>query len=241
MSLRVAWASDPGLERDENEDSVLVKQPHGNLDALLIVADGMGGHASGQVASKIAVETTAAELADDGDLSPDHLRNVLGRVNAAVYAAARANAANSGMGSTLVVAAIHDGRLGLLNCGDSPAYLIRGGTVQEIYQNHSWPAEQVRAGILRPEEAINHPLKHRLARAVGIWDHVKGYATELELEVGDVILLCSDGVEEAGISTDELEALLEHDDLQRYVNAVIQLARERGAPDNITVAVARVE
>jgi PPM family protein phosphatase len=241
MTLRVAWASDPGLEREENEDSVFVQQPHGGLDALLVVADGMGGHASGQVASKIAVETAAAELADDGDLSADHLRDVLGRVNAAVYAAARANSANSGMGSTLVVAAIDGARLGLLNCGDSPAYLIRGGEVQEIYQNHSWPAEQVRAGILKPEEAVNHPLKHRLARAVGIWDHVKGYASLVELEVGDVVLLCSDGVEEAGISTDELHQLLEHDDLEKYVNAVIQLARERGAPDNVTVAVARVE
>lgn len=241
MSLRLAWASDPGLERNGNEDSVLVKQPHGKLDAVLIVADGMGGHAAGQVASKIAAETAAAELADDGDLTPEHMRDVLGRVNAAVYAAARANSANSGMGSTLVLAAIHGGRLGLLNCGDSPAYLFRAGTVKEIYQNHSWPAEQVRAGILRAEEAVNHPLKHRLARAVGIWDHVKGYATELELEVGDVILLCSDGVEEAGISTDELEQLLEHDDLEKYVNAVIQLARDRGAPDNVTVAVARVE
>jgi protein phosphatase len=241
MALRLAWATDPGLEREENEDSVFVSHDPGSADGLLVIADGMGGHASGQVASRLVADTVGGELKGSIALDPERLRDALVKANTAVYEAARANSENAGMGSTLVLAAIRDGRMGLLNVGDSPAYLFRSGTVTEIYQNHSWPSEQARAGIIPPEEVANHPLKHRLARAVGVWDHVKPYTTELDLELGDVVLLCSDGVEEAGVTPDEVRGLLENDDLQAAVEEVIGLCRERGAPDNVTVAAARIE
>jgi protein phosphatase len=242
MDVRVAWSSDPGLERHENEDSVFAATEIGGLDALLVIADGMGGHASGQVASRLAVDAVRHELSANGrGVDDDRMRDVLNRANAAVYAAAKARSQDANMGTTLVVAAIKDATLHVLNCGDSPAYLFRSGNAEEVYQNHSWPAEQARAGIISPEQVPNHPMKHRLARAVGVWDHVKGYAATRKLEPGDVVMLCSDGVEEAGITIDELHGLLEHDDLQACVEAIIRLARERGAPDNVTVAVARVE
>jgi serine/threonine protein phosphatase PrpC len=241
MTLSLAWASDPGLERDENEDSVFVSRDMGRLDALLVVADGMGGHASGQIASKLVAETVTDELSDHGDIDGERLTKALAKANTVVYEAARAKSENAGMGSTLVLAAIKDRRLGLLNVGDSPAYLFRSGTVTEIYQNHSWPSEQARAGIIAPEEVANHPMKHRLARAVGVWDHVKAYTNELELEPGDVVVLCSDGVEEAGVTTDEVRTLMEKEDLQAAVEELVSLCRERGAPDNVTVAAVRVE
>jgi PPM family protein phosphatase len=241
MSLRVAWATDPGLEREENEDAVFVSSAAGRLDALLLVADGMGGHASGQVASKLLADTISDELRSDGGLDPQNLPAAFARANTAVYEAARASSENAGMGSTLVMAAIRDGKLSLLNVGDSPAYLFRSGTVTEIYQNHSWPSEQARAGIIKPEDVANHPMKHRLARAVGVWDHVKPYTTQLDLERGDVVLLCSDGVEESGVSPNELRELLEGEDLDTALDSVIALCRQRGAPDNVTVAAARVE
>jgi PPM family protein phosphatase len=241
MPLRLAWATDPGLERDQNEDSVFVSAESGRLDGLLVVADGMGGHASGQVASKIVADTIGGELTSEGGLDPTRLPEVFARANTAVYEAARANSENAGMGSTVVMAAFQDGRMRLLNVGDSPAYLFRSGTVKEIYQNHSWPSEQARAGIIKPEDVANHPMKHRLARAVGVWDHVKPYTTELELEPGDVVVLCSDGVEEAGVTAEELREMLEDEDLDAAVKSVIALCRERGAPDNVTVAAARIE
>jgi serine/threonine protein phosphatase PrpC len=241
MPLRLAWATDPGLERDQNEDSVFVSEDAGRLDALLLVADGMGGHASGQVASKIVADTISGELRSDGGLDPQNLAAAFARANTAVYEAARATSENAGMGSTVVMAAVKDGRMAMLNVGDSPAYLFRSGTVTEIYQNHSWPSEQARAGIIKPEDVANHPMKHRLARAVGVWDHVKPYTTQLELEPGDVVLLCSDGVEEAGVSTEELRGLLEGEDLEAAVKSVIALCRQRGAPDNVSVAALRVE
>ena len=145
------------------------------------------------------------------------------------------------MGSTVVMATIKDGRLCLLNVGDSPAYLFRSGTITEIYQNHSWPSEQARAGIITPEQVANHPQKHRLARAVGVWDQVKAFTNELDLQRGDVVLLCSDGVEEAGVTTEEVRAMMEKEDLQAAVEDLVDLCRERGAPDNVTIAAVRVE
>jgi len=241
MGLRLAWATDPGLEREENEDSVYVASDVGRLDALLVVADGMGGHASGQVASRLVAETVSKELSGDSDFGDDHLKGALAKANTAVFEASKSRSENAGMGSTVVLAAIKNQRLGLLNVGDSPAYLLRSGTITEIYQNHSWPSEQARAGIIAETEVANHPMKHRLARAVGVWDQVKAFTNELELEVGDVVVLCSDGVEEAGVTIDELRELLEKDDLQAAVEQLITLCRERGAPDNISVAAVRVE
>jgi len=241
MALRLAWATDPGLEREENEDSVFVSAELGRLDALLVVADGMGGHASGQVASKLLAKSVSDQLSGGGDIGGEHLTEVLARANTVVFEASQASSENAGMGSTLVVVAIRDGRLGLLNVGDSPAYLFRAGTVTEIYQNHNWPSEQARAGIIPPEEVANHPMKHRLARAVGVWDHVKAFTNELALEEGDLVVLCSDGVEEAGVNPGEIRELLDKEDLQTAVEDLIDLCRSRGAPDNVTVAAVRVE
>src|SRR5712691_6817990 len=123
LRLRVAWATDPGLEREENEDSVVVWRNKAGLDSLLIVCDGMGGHAAGQTASSIACKTFAAVLAEDGDEGPDlnRLKRACKQANSAVFDAARKNPEWAGMGSTLVVAAIRGGDLGLVNVGDSPA------------------------------------------------------------------------------------------------------------------------
>ena len=241
MGLLLAWATDPGLARENNEDSVFVSRDMGSLDALLVVADGMGGHASGQVASKLVADTVSDELSDASNIGGEDLKAVLAKVNSTVYQASLAQSENAGMGSTVVMAAIKDGRLCLLNVGDSPAYLFRSGTSTEIYQNHSWPSEQARAGIITPEQVANHPQKHRLARAVGVWDQVKAFTNELDLQRGDVVLLCSDGVEEAGVTTEEVRTMMEKEDLQAAVEDLVDLCRERGAPDNVTIAAVRVE
>ena len=244
MRLKIAWATDPGLERDENEDSVLVWRNKAGLDTLIVVCDGMGGHAAGQHASSIAVKTVTEVLAEDGGEGPeiDRLKKACKEANTAVFDAAKDNPEWLGMGSTMVIAAIRSGELGLLNVGDSPAYLFRNGFAKLISQDHSWPAEQVRLGLIKPEEAVNHPLKHRLTRAVGVWEQIQPFTDKMKLEEGDAVVLCSDGVETAGVSVEEMGRLLLKDgNLDRGAERVIERCRELGAPDNVTLAVARVE
>ena len=244
MRLRIAWATDPGLEREENEDSVAVWRNKAGLDTLIVVCDGMGGHAAGQHASEIAVKTVTKVLAEDGQEGPDveRLKRACKEANTAVFAAARDNPEWAGMGSTMTIAAIRSGEIGLLNVGDSPAYLFRNGLAKLISQDHSWPAEQVRLGLIKPEEAASHPLKHRLTRAVGVWEQIQAFTDKIELNEGDAIVLCSDGVETAGVSVEEMGRLLLADgNLDRGAERVIERCRELGAPDNVTLAVARVE
>jgi protein phosphatase len=145
------------------------------------------------------------------------------------------------MGSTMVVAAIAGSDMALLNVGDSPAYLIRNREARLISQDHSWPAEQVRLGVIKPEEAVDHPMKHRLTRAIGVWEQITVYTDKVRLKPGDQVVLCSDGVETAGVSVDEMRQMLSGEDLEAGVKRVIERCRERGAPDNITLAVARLE
>ena len=244
MRLRTASATDPGLEREENEDSVMVWRNKAGLDTLLVVCDGMGGHAAGQTASSIATKTFTAALAEDGDEGPDlnRLKKACRQANTAVYEASKRNPDWSGMGSTLTVVAIRGGELGLVNVGDSPAYLFRNGSGKLISQDHSWSAEQVRLGVIKPEEAADHPLKHRLTRAVGVWESIPAYTDKLKLEEGDTVVLCSDGIETAGVGVEEMAKLLMKDgDLEKGLKRVIERCLELGAPDNISIAVARVE
>jgi protein phosphatase len=244
LRLRVAWATDPGLEREENEDAVVVWRNKAGLDTLLVVCDGMGGHAAGQTASSIASKTITRILAEDGDEGPDltRLSRACKQANTAVFEASEENPEWKGMGSTVVVVAIRGSDLGILNVGDSPAYLFRNGTPQLISQDHSWPAEQVRLGVIKPEEAAGHPLKHRLTRAVGVWESIQSFTDKMKIQEGDTVVLCSDGVETAGVSVEEMGKLLFEDgNLDNGAKRVIERCRELGAPDNVTLAVARVE
>jgi protein phosphatase len=243
VRVLLAWATDPGLQREENEDSVLVWRDRAGLDALLVVCDGMGGHAAGHLASSIASETIAASLTRDGKkgASTERLEAATAEANTAVHASAQQNPAWTGMGSTMTVVAIDSGYLGLINIGDSPAYLFRDGTWKAISEDHSWPAEQVRIGVLSEEEARDHPLKHRLTRAVGVWEQIQAFTDRMKLHAGDTIVICSDGVETAGVSVDEMWGLIKGSDLKAGIKRVIDRCRALGAPDNITLAVARLE
>jgi protein phosphatase len=145
------------------------------------------------------------------------------------------------MGSTLTVVAIGGDQLGVINVGDSPAYLFRNGAWRAISQDHSWPAEQVRMGLLSEDEARDHPLKHRLTRAVGVWERITAFSDRMELQPGDTVIVCTDGVETAGVSVEEMWALIKGGDLKAGIKRVIDRCKSLGAPDNVTLAVVRLE
>lgn len=243
MPLKLAWATDPGLQREENEDAVLVERGLGGLEALIVVCDGMGGHAAGHLASSIASETFVRAIREDGGRGPDpdRLRAASVEANSAVHGASQQNAAWSGMGSTLTVVAIEGNQLAIVNVGDSPAYLFRKGDWTLISQDHSWPAEQARLGLISQEQAKDHPMKHRLTRAIGVWDHIASYTHRLALRPGDTVVICSDGIETAGVEVEEMWDLLQGEDLSAGIQRVIDRCKELGAPDNVTIAVAVYE
>jgi protein phosphatase len=243
VKIRLAFGTDPGLQREENEDAVLVWKDKAGVEALVVVCDGMGGHAAGHLASSIAVETFSSALAEDGakGADPNRLRAASARTNTAVHMASLENPEWAGMGSTLTVIAIEGNKLALVNVGDSPAYLFRDDGYRLISQDHSWPAEQVRLGVIKPEDAKDHPMKHRLTRAIGVWDQIASFTDLINLQSGDMVVLCSDGVETAGVTVEEMWGLLTAGTLEEGIRRVIERCRELGAPDNVTVAVARVE
>ena len=243
MRVRLAWSTDPGLQREENEDAVVVRRNKAGLDALIVVCDGMGGHVAGRLASSIASETFVKVMEGDGGKGPDpsRLRAASDEANAAVHSKASADAALTGMGSTLTVVAIDDDEIGIVNVGDSPAYLFRDGEAVLISQDHSWPAEQVRLGLIQPEDAKDHPMKHRLTRAIGVWDRIQSYTNRIKARPGDTLVLCSDGIETAGVSVEEMWELLYGNDLEAGIERVFHKCKQLGAPDNITLAVARFE
>ena len=150
--------------------------------------------------------------------------------------------AAAAMATTVVACALRFDRAVVAHVGDSRCYLVRSGQITALTRDHTVASEQVRLGLIKAEEAANHPQKHKLTRAVGVWEQVQPFTDKIKLEEGDAVVLCSDGVETAGVSVEEMGRLLLKDgNLDRGAERVIERCRELGAPDNVTLAVARVE
>src|SRR5581483_1705936 len=221
--------TDVGRGRPENEDSVLVDDAGG----LWAVADGMGGHRAGEVASATAIETL-----QDAYRAGAPLDEAVEAANAAVFSKAADDAALRGMGTTLTAVALEDGRTALLgHVGDSRAYLLRQGAVSRVTADHSLVEQLVREGRLSPEEAQHHPQRAIITRALGVDAHVEVDTYRVELEPGDRLLLCSDGLTNM-LSDDAIAATLRrHPDPQQAADTLVDMANQAGGDDNITVVV----
>ncbi len=245
--LQLSLATDVGRKRQGNEDAVVALMPPdapGSVDAVFAVADGMGGHEAGEVASAIVVRTLVEKF---GPGSPFHgggaapgaedLRRAVEQANATIVSEAQGD--KKGMGTTATSGIIEGGRLHIAHVGDSRAYMLRGGRLYMLTQDHSWVAEQVRAGALKPEEAETHPRRNLLTRALGASGQVEVDAQTIPLEQGDLVLLCSDGLH--GVVSDQKlrEELLTTPDLQAVCDHLVAEANRMGGPDNITVLVAQ--
>lgn len=246
LRLAVAAESD-AAGRAENQDVALAlaigAEPGGTSgeDFLLVVADGMGGHPAGDVASRIAAETLrdAFPAMPAGDVGLA-LKQAFRKANEAIYQAAQANPAEAGMGTTLVAALLHGKYATLANVGDSRAYLLRGSGLTQVTQDHTLVAEEVAKGAIRPDLARSDPRRNVLTHAIGLQPRLESRLPgifELTLLPGDRLLLCSDGLYDVLDDVDIRRTLL-GEDPGVAARALVASAKERGTRDNATAVVA---
>jgi protein phosphatase len=233
LTLRFAARSHTGLLREGNEDSVYAGP------RLLAVADGMGGHAAGEVASAVAIAAIAPldEDAPGSDLL-DALSQAATSANQRLHDMVEGDAALDGMGTTLTAILWGGSRLGLLHIGDSRAYLLRDGELSQITHDHTLVQSLVDAGRISEEEAEAHPQRNVITKVLDGRDELEPDLSVREVRAGDRYLLCSDGLTGPVGSTDTLREALSAPDPQVAVDQLVQLALRGGGPDNITVIVA---
>lgn len=245
MELTACGLTDVGQVRSHNEDAILL-EPSLNLYA---VADGMGGHKGGEFASKICLDTLKEYLTRAaqgqaplvGQLDSAHspqanlLGSAVGFANQAVFEAAGAKPEWRGMGTTVVAMTVTDSRVAIAHVGDSRAYLLRNGHFEQLTQDHSWIEEQVRAGLMTRDQALFAKGRNLLTRAIGQDAIVKVDLDEVELQGGDRLLLCSDGL--YGMVADEEIAALTSvaGSPEAACRELVACANGRGGRDNISV------
>src|SRR5437016_7416676 len=264
VRIEVFAKTDLGRTRDHNEDRFLVAdltrktaslQPDvrqhdiGPRGTLLVVADGMGGAAAGELASEMATDTIYAHLVKtwnaEDEATPQRfayrLKEAVEVANASIHAHAKAHPEVRGMGTTTTAAGVLNDHLYLTQVGDSRAYLIRGGTAHQITKDQSLMQRLVEAGELTEEEAAQSERRNIILQALGPDPKVKVDLTHQDVRKGDILVLCSDDLS-GQVKRDEIaEAIARERDLQTACDRLIALANERGGPDNITVVIARFD
>ncbi|MCM3876671.1 MAG: Stp1/IreP family PP2C-type Ser/Thr phosphatase [Thermoanaerobaculia bacterium] len=252
MSVSAFGLTDVGRKRRHNEDAYLLDAERG----LFVVADGMGGHAAGEVASRITVESIQEYIAATEEehesswpfgfnsrvsVEGNRLTTAVEKANEKVMRAVQNRPELKGMGTTVVAALFDADRATLVHVGDSRAYLFRDGELRRLTDDHSWVQEQVNAGILSEDEAKSHPLKNVVTRALGGAAHVSVDLIEVPVRPGDRFLLCSDGL--TGMVPDEdLFTHFRSDGLiEKTVRELIDTANDRGGVDNITAVIVEVQ
>jgi serine/threonine protein phosphatase PrpC len=240
MKLSAAALSDVGMRRTANEDAYALAPALG----LYLVADGMGGHVAGQLASRLAAEHVVESLgaiADRAATLTEKLRYCVAAANHHVFATAQEKPEVAGMGTTLVALLAGGGRLALAHVGDSRAYLVRSGRIRQLTDDHSLVAELVRRRELSPDAAHGHPHRHVLTRAVGVRRSVDPDLAELTPATHDVIVLCSDGLTTHVQDPEIAACVAAESDLDAACARLVGLANARGGDDNITVALVRCD
>ena len=252
MHIESGARSDVGRVRKNNEDSFRAEP---SLE-LFVLSDGMGGQASGEVASALAVETVVdyCRAAAEENGAPEfcgeptpglsertnRLASAIRLANRKIFESGAKDPARKGMGATIVACWITDRRLSLAHVGDSRVYLLRSGSFEQLTADHSLVADLVRSGVLTPQQAEVSEQQSILTRALGTQPAVQVDADEQLLLVGDVLLLCSDGLSRT-VTNPEIASTLEtHPDPQKAVDRLIELANENGGEDNVTAIVVRV-
>lgn len=253
--LDIAGLTDRGRKRAKNEDNYAIDPDLG----LIIVADGMGGHSAGEVASQLAVQLCleqarisfqtngAVPVANPIPPSPEFdsrtllLGNCIKFACAAIYEASLTSESKRNMGTTVVAAVWLDGKLGVAHVGDSRLYMFRDGDLTLCTNDHSFVQEQVDRGLLAPEDAEKSDLRNMLTRSVGVAEDVQVDINEVRLAEGDYILLCSDGLNKMLDDDQIVSSFAPNRSPREIARELVERANQAGGHDNVTVVVARVE
>jgi protein phosphatase len=250
LSVQVAGRTDVGCMRTNNEDNFGYDWRYG----IFVVCDGMGGQASGEVASKLAVDTVLeyfraagkgrhypAPLHAFAGVSPraQALASAIQLANRAVHRLAIEDPRHKGMGSTITAVLVENSLYSIAHVGDSRIYLLRKGVIQQLTGDHSLVAEQVRRGLMTPEQAQNSAIQNIIFRALGSEEDVEPDLSDLQAEPGDTLLLTSDGLTHLVADARILEIVEQASTLNQACEALVQEARSRGGQDNITCLLLR--
>ena len=236
--MKAYAVTDVGKVRRQNEDAIFTStDPVGLLPNLFVVADGMGGHNAGDRASRIAIDAITSSVEDTNKLAPeDILGDALWRANAAIISEAAADQSLQGMGTTAVMATVVGSVLYVANIGDSRLYVIKNRPIQ-ITKDHSWVEEMVREGKLRRGDSTYLEKKNIITKALGISGEISPDFFTVDLDVGNLIVLCSDGL--TGMMDDDtLFEIVRHEyEPQEIAAALVRTAKNNGGRDNISVVV----
>jgi PPM family protein phosphatase len=224
----VGGITDPGRKRRRNEDAYVIEPP------LFAVADGMGGAQAGEVASRLAAAALKESGVERG--GEERIVSVIQEANRRIYDRSNADPNASGMGTTMTVALVENGQVAFGHVGDSRAYLIRDGMMEQLTEDHSLVAELMRSGKLSPEEAETHPQRSVITRALGTDPDVDVDTFTIAAQTGDVFLLCSDGLTTM-VSNETILDLVESNraSMDKALRALVGAANKGGGEDNITV------
>ncbi|MCL2698695.1 MAG: Stp1/IreP family PP2C-type Ser/Thr phosphatase [Defluviitaleaceae bacterium] len=231
--------TDVGNIRENNEDVLYAStDPVGSLPNLFLVADGMGGHKAGEIASRNAMRFFLDYINEnqcrDGELL-DHMAEAVRHANNAVYEMSLTDSNYSGMGTTFTGCVISEGKALMVHIGDSRVYLLNNGELRQITNDHTFVSEMVRAGQFSKEEAERHPGRNALTRALGVELDVSADAPMTAVAPGDTLLICSDGLSNMVAEPDIAEVLRSDHSIDVKTDALIVNAKENGGMDNITV------
>ncbi len=224
-----------GKVRSHNEDAYYLPREG---ECFCAVADGMGGHLAGEVASALAVEIFSKNLREAARVGESALTNAVTSANRAIYEAASTDHNKRGMGTTLTALWFGEKVVYLSHVGDSRAYLLRNRALMQLSNDHSLVSELVEKGELTPKQAQNHPQRNVITRALGTGRHVTPDIMRLDSLADDVWLLCSDGLSNHATSPELARLMLGEDPWEKKLQKMVDLALSRGGPDNITALIA---
>ncbi len=239
MLARFSGMTDPGRRRRRNEDAFVCEPP------LFAIADGMGGAQAGEVASGLAAAVLEEATGDEpsSEKGEERVASLIQEANRRVFQRSNEDAATSGMGTTMTVALVDhsDGTIAFGHVGDSRAYRVRSGELEQLTDDHSLVGELLRSGRLSPEEAESHPQRSVITRALGTEPDVDVDTFTVEAEADDIYLLCSDGLTDMISPREILAAVEENDDLDDAARALVSAANAGGGEDNITVVLFEID